>query len=125
MLELVSTVVDEVEEVTAAPVLLEVVNPEVLLDDVELRVAVFELLPVVAVLTDEAELLRIIDVAAVERTVDEFEVVEDALMRLRDDDEVLADEGVLDVLALSKVLSEEVEMIEFDRLDVVLWADVD
>lgn len=115
---------EEVGEVTVAPVLLELVNPEVLLDDVELRVVVFELLPAVTVLTDEVEILRVVDVA-VERTVDEFEVVEDALVRLLDDDEVLADEGVLDVLVLLKVLTEEVEVIELDRLDVVLWADVD
>lgn len=124
-LEVVCAVVDEVGKVIAVPVVLKLVDPEVSPDDVELLVAVSELLGVEAVLTAEVTLLTVVDAIVVERRVDVVEMVEDSLVRLLDDEVELAEAKVLRVLVLVTVLTEEVEVVEDEGLDVVSFADVD
>lgn len=124
-LEVVCAVVDEVGKVIAVPVVLKLVDPEVSPDDVELLVAVSELLGVEAVLTAEVTLLTVVDAIVVERRVDVVEMVEDSLVRLLDDEVELAEAKVLRILVLVTVLTEEVEVVEDEGLDVVSFADVD
>lgn len=124
-LEVVCAVVDEVGKVIAVPVVLKLVDPEVSPDDVELLVAVSELLGVEAVLTAEVTLLTVVDATVVERRVDVVEMVEDSLVRLLDDEVELAEAKVLRILVLVTVLTEEVEVVEDEGLDVVSFADVD